>query len=102
MDETRAKLNYMTNRQFVLQHYPDAILDFQVRTIHTLRERTWYQIRSKPYGQVAEIISRGDYAEDAWRNAKKNIKRRLTTTQLMKQTGILYSPDMAQAKTNRL
>lgn len=60
----------MTDRQFVLKYYKNAILDFNVRPINTMRSVTFYYIRD---GFLGKILGRGDIRSSAWRNAKNNI-----------------------------
>lgn len=70
-------MGIMTDRQFVLQFYPNAILDYRVRTINTMRSVAHYYIITDNYLKNYETISIGKTRTDAWKNAKKYIQSRM-------------------------
>lgn len=62
----------MTDRQYVLKFYPDAVLDFQVKPRNTLRSRAFYQILTQRLN-FGSIIAKGETRSEAWKNAKRKV-----------------------------
>lgn len=62
----------LTDRQFVIMHYPNAELSYRVIPHETIAPSIYYNILAE-HLHNGTIIGRGDTASLAWRSAKKRI-----------------------------
>jgi len=63
----------MTNRQFVLQYYPEAKLEYHVMPRNTMSPFIYYTVETKDFS------IRGETRDCAWKNAKQKTKRIVLT-----------------------
>lgn len=70
----------MTNRQYVKNHYPNAILDYRCMPVNTMAPVTWYEVRTDNWGNDSRLIAKGKTRNQAWKNAKNKINKILKPT----------------------